>query len=93
MAQTDLPFRPRWSRPESWGQPILRTPLRAGSENEGSNVSRRHCAGRLMAIIKIGGPTEPEIDRHEHQSCAMCDWTRAPTASAVSAPAPSDGAG
>src|SRR5262249_42213560 len=28
---------------------------------------------RLMAIIKIGGPTEPKIDRHEHQPCAMRD--------------------
>ena len=30
-------------------------------------------ARRLVALVKIGGPAEPEIDRHEHQSRAMRD--------------------
>ena len=27
----------------------------------------------LVALVEVGGPAEPEIDRHEHQSRAMRD--------------------
>jgi hypothetical protein len=30
-------------------------------------------ARRLVALVKIGGTAEPELDRHEHQSRAMSD--------------------
>ena len=35
----------------------------AGSEEERKACD--HLTGRLMAIVNIGGPAEPEIDRHE----------------------------
>ena len=28
---------------------------------------------RRVAPVEVAGPTEPEINRHEHQSCAMRD--------------------
>jgi hypothetical protein len=28
---------------------------------------------RLVATVAVGGPAEAEIDRHEHQSCAVSD--------------------
>jgi hypothetical protein len=28
---------------------------------------------RLVSLVEVGGPAEPEIDRHEHQSGAMRD--------------------
>ena len=34
-------------------------------------VDERAC--RLVASVEVGGPAEPEIDRHEHQSRAMRD--------------------
>ena len=44
-------------------------------------------ARRRVAFVEVGDPAEPEIDRHEHQSRAMCHRhrrTRAPVVSVVS---------
>jgi hypothetical protein len=44
-----------------------------GHEDGHAHIGVDERACRLVASVEVGGPAEPEIDRHEHQSRAMRD--------------------
>ena len=44
-----------------------------GDQDGHAEVGVDEGACRLVAAVEVGGPTEPEIDRYEHQSRAMRD--------------------
>ena len=47
-----------------------------GDQDGHAQIGVYEHACRLVALIEVGGPAEPEIDRHEHQSRAMRDRHR-----------------
>src|SRR6266540_6968478 len=44
-----------------------------GDQDGHAQIGVYECARRLVALVKVGGPAEPEIDWYEHQSRAMRD--------------------
>src|SRR5271165_7486633 len=42
-----------------------------GDQDGHAQIGVYERARRLVALVEVGGPAEPEIDRHEHQSRAM----------------------
>src|SRR6266516_5091649 len=44
-----------------------------GDQNGHAEIGVDERACRLVASVEVGGPAEPEINRHEHQSRAMRD--------------------
>ena len=44
-----------------------------GDQDSHAEIGIDEGACRFVASVKVGGHAEPEVNRHEHQSCAMRD--------------------